>query len=200
MSDERNYNDNEHTDDREKVCYMCHRTESRTVKTVRLPGNMHICTDCLQKMIDSIGANGLDLGPLGGFPLWGNNPMSGNRPMDDLPKEAQEALPEVLDENGNVITPETEEKEEQSGGPGPRHGMPNISFINLADLQQGFNRRQQVKKKKERTGPLVDPEKVLPPHKLKEKLESYLRKRNKSWKKLENKIKELEKKKKKTKS
>ena len=98
--------------------------------------------------------------------------------MSDLPKEAQEALPEVLDENGNVITPGTEEKEEQPGGPGPgsgpRHGMPNISFINLADLQQGFNRRQQVKKKKERTGPLVDPEKVLPPHKLKEKLDEYV--------------------------
>ena len=179
MSDERNYNDNEHTDDREKVCYMCHRTESRTVKTIRLPGNMHVCTDCLQKMIDSIGANGPDFGAFGGFPLWGNNPMnSNNGPMSDLPKEAQEALPEVLDENGNVITPGTEEKEEQPGGPGPgsgpRHGMPNISFINLADLQQGFNRRQQVKKKKERTGPLVDPEKVLPPHKLKEKLDEYV--------------------------
>ena len=77
-----------------------------------------------------------------------------------------------------MITPGTEEKEEQPGGPGPgsgpRHGMPNISFINLADLQQGFNRRQQVKKKKERTGPLVDPEKVLPPHKLKEKLDEYV--------------------------
>ena len=120
MSDERNYNDNEHTDDREKVCYMCHRTESRTVKTIRLPGNMHVCTDCLQKMIDSIGANGPDFGPFGGFPLWGNNPMnSNNGPMSDLPKEAQEALPEVLDENGNVITPGTEEKEEQPGGPGP---------------------------------------------------------------------------------
>ena len=158
---------------------MCHRTESRTVKTIRLPGNMYVCTDCLQKMIDSIGANGPDIGPFGGFPLWGNNPMNKNNgPMSDLPKEAQEALPEVLDENGNVITPGTEEKEEQPGGPGPgsgpRHGMPNISFINLADLQQGFNRRQQVKKKKERTGPLVDPEKVLPPHKLKEKLDEYV--------------------------
>ncbi|MBO7729840.1 MAG: hypothetical protein J6S31_03175, partial [Lachnospiraceae bacterium] len=112
MSDERDFNENEHTDDREKVCYMCHRTESRTDKTVRLPGNMHICTDCLQKMIDSIGTNGLDFGSFGGFPLWGNNPMNGNDRLSDLPKEAREALPEVLDENGNVITPETEEKEE----------------------------------------------------------------------------------------
>ena len=111
MSDERNLNDNEHTDDREKVCYMCHRTESRTVKTIRLPGNMHICTDCLQRMIDSIGANGPDLSSFGAFPFWGNHPMNGGDPRSDLPKEAQESLPELLDENGNVITPETEEKE-----------------------------------------------------------------------------------------
>ena len=175
MSDDRNWNDNGHTDERERVCYMCHRTESRTVKMIRLPGDMHVCTDCLQRMIDSIGTNGLNFGPMGGFPLW-NAPQDGKDPRSDLPKEALETLPDVLDENGNVVTPETEEKEEQhgNGGHGPGHGIPNISFINLSDLQQGFGRRQQLKKKPERTGPLVDPEKVLPPHKLKEKLDEYV--------------------------
>lgn len=174
MSDERNM-DNGHTDEREKVCYMCHRTESRTVKMIRLPGNMHVCTDCLQRMIDSIGTNGLDLGPLGGFPMW-NAPLNGQDPHSDLPKEALETLPDAVDENGKVVTPETEEKEERPGGGGhaPGHGGPNISFINLSDLQQSFGRRQQLKKKPERTGPLVDPEKVLPPHKLKEKLDEYV--------------------------
>ena len=167
------------SDEREKVCYMCHRTESRTVKMIRLPGDMHVCTDCLQRMIDSIGTNGLNLGPMSGFPLW-NTPQNGNDPRSDLPKEALETLPDILDENGPVVTPETEEKEEQKGnggpgpGHGPGHGIPNISFINLSDLQQGFGRRQQLKKKPERTGPLVDPEKVLPPHKLKEKLDEYV--------------------------
>ena len=173
MSDERNMDHNDQNDDREKVCYMCHRTESRTVKTIRLPGNMHICTDCLQKMIDSIGTNGFDLGRFGGMPFW-NHPMNGNNPLGDLPKEALETLPD-LPEASDADTPDTEENEEQHTGPGHRPGgIPNISFINLGELQQGFNRRQQVKKKKERTGPLVDPEKVLPPHKLKEKLDEYV--------------------------
>ena len=54
--------------------------------------------------------------------------------------------------------------------------IPNISFINLADLQNGFGRKQQVKRKdpSERKGPLVDPAKVLPPHKLKAKLDEYV--------------------------
>ena len=54
--------------------------------------------------------------------------------------------------------------------------MPNISFINLADFQNGFGRRAQVKKKapSERKGPIVDPTKILPPHKLKAKLDEYV--------------------------
>jgi len=53
---------------------------------------------------------------------------------------------------------------------------PSISFINLADLQGGFGRRAQVKRQDptERKGPLIDPARILPPHKLKEKLDEYV--------------------------
>ena len=57
-----------------------------------------------------------------------------------------------------------------------KNKMPNISFINLADFQNGFGRKPQVKKKSpsERKEPIVDPAKILPPHKLKAKLDEYV--------------------------
>ena len=57
----------------------------------------------------------------------------------------------------------------------PKRPVPTISFINMADLQNGMNRRNQVKKKKPGEKKiLVDPEKILPPHKLKAKLDEYV--------------------------
>lgn len=81
-------------------------------------------------------------------------------------------------------TPEEEEKHlaaekkanEKREAAKNKNRMPNISFINLADFQNGFGRRAQVKKKapSERKGPIVDPAKILPPHKLKAKLDEYV--------------------------
>lgn len=67
----------------------------------------------------------------------------------------------------------TNEKREASKN---KNKMPNISFINLADFQNGFGRKAQVKKKSpsERKEPIVDPAKILPPHKLKAKLDEYV--------------------------
>lgn len=38
----------------EKICYMCRRPESRAGKMIDMPGNICICTDCMQKTFDSI--------------------------------------------------------------------------------------------------------------------------------------------------
>ena len=173
MADEINNNnfDNNH-DEREHVCYMCHRTESRAGKMLRMPGNMYVCVDCIQRTIDSIGSSGFDLDNLGfgGMPPFMGMPFGGNPAPEEIPNAPeQEVLTgEVINEDGEVETPGENKTEKQEP---PKRGIPNISFINLSDLQQGFGKRQQIKKKTERTGPLVDPDKVLPPHKLKEKLD-----------------------------
>ena len=173
MADEKELQDN--NNDRENVCYMCHRSESKAGRMLKMPGNMHVCVDCLQRTLDSFGSGGaFDMSNLGlsGFPFLGGagNMMQG---MQDLPEEEQEAITgEVINEDGTPVIEADEETKE--GEETPKRGMPNISFINLADLQQGFGRRQQVKKKPKRTGPLIDPDKVLPPHKLKEKLDEYV--------------------------
>ncbi len=49
----------------EKVCYMCRRPESKAGKMIEMPGNICICTDCMQKTFDSIqGSTGMQYGDL----------------------------------------------------------------------------------------------------------------------------------------
>lgn len=73
-------------------------------------------------------------------------------------------------------TPTEKKSAEKREASKNKNKMPNISFINLADFQNGFGRKAQVKKKSpsERKEPIVDPAKILPPHKLKAKLDEYV--------------------------
>lgn len=43
----------------EKVCFICRRPESKTGKMVRMPGNMDICPDCMQKAFNSLSSSNL---------------------------------------------------------------------------------------------------------------------------------------------
>lgn len=43
----------------EKVCFICRRPESRTGKMIRMPGNMDICPDCMQKAFNSLSSANL---------------------------------------------------------------------------------------------------------------------------------------------
>ncbi len=56
-------------------------------------------------------------------------------------------------------------------------GFPNISFVNLADLQGdgGIPNKQKIKKKKEKeSAPVIDIKNIMPPHKIKAKLDDYV--------------------------
>lgn len=59
------------TDEYEKVCYICRRTESRAGKMISMPNNIYICSDCMQKTMDSINNSGINyddmMKNLGGF-------------------------------------------------------------------------------------------------------------------------------------
>ena len=55
--------------------------------------------------------------------------------------------------------------------------MPNISMINLADLQGGIPERQKIKKKKpkeKKTAPVLDIHSIPAPHKIKASLDEYV--------------------------
>ena len=223
-------NNNNHNDDRESVCSMCHRTESRAGSMVNLPGGISICTDCMQNMINSFDPSTLDLNNLGGFPFGGfpgGFPFGGNQPGNGGDDDVDD---QIVDEDETMDDPDDTEAGEENGAEedgqdlieGPDEGsrdatdgdgskapvksgskkpdprsyqeakkranerrdqaknagkrIPSISFINLADLQNGFGRRSQIKRKDptERKGPLIDPSRILPPHKLKAKLDEYV--------------------------
>ena len=51
-------------DEYEKVCFMCRRPESKAGKMVELPGQIHICMDCMQKSFDSVQNSNLNYNDL----------------------------------------------------------------------------------------------------------------------------------------
>lgn len=55
MAENTNNTDTKDTDDYEKICYVCRRPESRAGKIVKMPGNMYVCTDCMQRTFDTMG-------------------------------------------------------------------------------------------------------------------------------------------------
>ena len=79
-----NTNDNK-ANDYEDVCYICRRPEHIAGKMIKIPNNICICQDCMQKTFDSMNQTGFS--------------------MDDML-------------NMNIGK------------------MPNISMINLSDLQR----------------------------------------------------------------
>ena len=89
------------------------------------------------------------------------------------PSGTKEQQAEGLDgEEPEVEDPD--EKKEAPKGPGLFQGFPNISFVNLADLQgEGIPGRQRVKKKK-KSEPIFDIKNIPPPHKIKAQLDEYV--------------------------
>ena len=55
-------------DEYEKVCYLCHRSESKTGKMIDLPQNISICPDCMQKTFDTMNSGGMGDIFKGGIP------------------------------------------------------------------------------------------------------------------------------------
>ena len=101
--------------------------------------------------------------------MWGN-PQEAKQEDKELQENEAAAASEGED------APEVQETEEKkTQNPGGMNGFPNISFLNLADFP-GMGTRQKVKKraKGEKKEPPIDINKVLPPHKIKEKLDEYV--------------------------
>ncbi len=113
----------------EEICYICHRGEHIAGKMIKIPGNICICNDCMQRTFDSMNQTGFPMGDLGGFSNMGSGKM------------------------------------------------PNISMINLSDLQGfGMPHAQKIKKKKpnEEKKPVIDIKAIPAPHKIKASLDEYV--------------------------
>ena len=186
-------------DEYEKICYICRRPESRAGKMVTMPGNMCVCSDCLQKAFDTIGNQPLpgfninsDIDPnllfgSGFMPymnMGGNTANSANPTTEDEedvdiinPGEPEVTVtvkklnPEDKD-NDSDKRDETKENNEKKETNSP---YKNVSFINLGDFP-GFG-RPQPKLKKKAKGPKKPPmelKDIPAPHKIKEQLDQYV--------------------------
>ena len=96
-------------DDRETVCYVCHRTESKAGKMLRLPGGMHLCVDCLQKTMDTIEHSGMDINnmPFMGMPMTGMPFGNLNNPGEEIPHDDQRVIQgEVINPDGTTASAE----------------------------------------------------------------------------------------------
>lgn len=67
----------------EDICYICRRPESRAGRMMKLPNNIHICSECMQKTFDTINTNGVSFMDMANF-----NPamFQMSNGVDDVPK------------------------------------------------------------------------------------------------------------------
>ena len=166
--------DNKTTDDGyEDICFICRRPESKAGKMFKMPGNMTICMDCMQKTMETVSQ--FDYQSMMNNPAFMNsfgqftNPYPQEKENKKPNVEAEEATKELAD----AEEVETEEEEETKT---PKRTFPNISFINLADLQMdgGIPNKQKLKKRKKKDKPVLDIKNIPPPHKIKAQLDEYV--------------------------
>ena len=114
--------DNEEYED---ICYICRRPESAAGRMIKIPNNICICQDCMQRTFDTMNHSGFDM----------NSMMN----------------------------------------PGK---MPNISMINLSDMNGFMPQSQKLKKKKPKEDkaeePVLDIKNIPAPHKIKASLDEYV--------------------------
>ncbi len=63
MSEEINKGQDNRDNEYEDVCYICRRPESKAGRMVRIPNNICICQDCMQKTFDSMGSMNMNMFP-----------------------------------------------------------------------------------------------------------------------------------------
>ena len=179
------------SEDYEQVCMICRRPESKAGAMLRLPGGICVCNDCLQKSIDMAESFNLNNDMLSTmFPDGMVEAPKASDKGTDSAVEKEDKLPavseaesettedaSVSESTGNDGGDDTDTPEDDGkASRGPRYGgmgFPNISFLNLADFPGEFPGRQRVKKKKKPLEP-IDLKNILPPHKIKEKLDEYV--------------------------
>ena len=168
----------------EDVCVICRRPESKTGKMFKLPNNITVCNDCMHKTMETVSQ--FDYQSMLSDPALMSSLYQFSNPFkeknsqeskknneDEHPEEKQEV--EKTEEKKPDEDEETKSREEKLADL-RRRGFPNISFINLSDLQMdgGMGNRQRPKKRKKNTKPVLDIKNIPAPHKIKARLDEYV--------------------------
>ena len=178
MSEENNKDTDEEVTE---ICYICRRTITSKKDLFRMPNGINICQECLRKTMEQVSSIDLSNLFLNGSAFVPQARTTAGQKQDDTAKDKEAEKITVTEK------PEEEEKEnidtKEDGEPGEGApygfpGMPNISFLNLSDLTNGFGPmmgRSKIKKSsKEDMKKEFDFSKVEKPHKVKEMLDRYV--------------------------
>lgn len=146
--------DSDQEDEYENVCFVCRRPESKTGKQFKLPNNICVCNDCMHKTMDAVsqfdyqGMLGPNLNMMNPSVFQMNVPNAGGK-----------------DDGDNELDMEKLAKQ-----------FPNISFVNISDLQGagGIPNKQKPKKKKKNKKPVIDLKELKAPHEIKARLDEYI--------------------------
>ncbi len=164
----------------EKVCSVCHRPESVAGKLMRLPMNMYLCAECMDRTADMVesqmgnmnGAGAIDWSKVMG--MYGAPGGNDNKSNEDLTNK--DTPPTIKDgEKSNVDLKPADDKEDENKK--ASQGGPKVNFIDLTALpfDLGFGGRPKVKKKnKGEYTPLLELKDIPAPHKIKEMLDEYV--------------------------
>lgn len=157
------------TNQYEENCQMCHRNEQNAGKMYHLPGGVCICEDCMKKTMDAMSRFGMPAMP---DMTHDELQMMLNKASEYGAKGPAVAETAAVTE-GEEEPKEPEQEEKKKGS--PFGAFPNISFLNMGDLQ-GMMGGPKVKKRKpdEEKVPIIDIKDIPQPHKLKELLDEYV--------------------------
>ena len=182
----------------EDICFICRRPESKAGRMFHLPGNICICDDCMHTTMDSMNQmdqQGMFNNPYMNPFMMGGNPMPGMSPEKTPKKNTEESVEadaeekakeEFADDNETENTEKKDNSDEDKDdgervdfgrNMNGRGFFPNISFVNLSDLQgEGIPFRQKIKKKKKskESAPVLDIKDSPAPHKIKAKLDDFV--------------------------
>jgi len=159
-------------DETTQYCSLCGRSEKDTGELVPITGGLKVCRNCFDnamKMAEQLTAFSH------GMPFsmnTENKPDTGATPSLDNT--------DVLTDNPDGDNPEKKEDEKPEGGKNVRFaggfGLPNVGFLNMADLQNMMFGTPAVKKKdkKDKDKPVIDIKNIPLPHKIKALLDEYV--------------------------
>lgn len=202
MPDYRDTTDNNDQKEYEDVCMICRRPESKAGRMFHLPNNITVCDDCMHKTMETVSR--MDYQGMMNNPellnqmsqMYGFPGTSYTAPQNDTLEQEKKHTPQHEEstqtddkqnenEENQKLTEEAssqdddekeDEPKENRGGSAPFRGFPNISFVNLADLQGdgAIPGRQRIKKKKKSDKPVINIKDIPAPHKIKAQLDEYI--------------------------
>ena len=161
--------------DIKRYCQLCGKSEETAGHLITIAGGIGVCPECMEKAMKM--AESLTF--MTNINKTVNNTNNGEKVVDSSAQEVKEEPVVVNSENEEIKEPkEGEDKPNEEDAPKRNpFGFSNISFMNMADLQNMMFGREAPKKRdknKKREEPLIDIKGIPLPHVIKSKLDEYV--------------------------